>query len=141
MRGSGFDVPEFHDILNKHGATVVYAEDDEFPKLRHEGSDFAVARLMQSKSEQANGYPTAEIARFAKMTTDWSKKQDVFAFFISGAKERNPAAAMALQEKLGITPKASKEADDLVTAKGRATPAKKPAAKAAAKPAAPKKKK
>jgi uncharacterized protein YecE (DUF72 family) len=141
VRGTGFDVPEFYDLLTKHGATVVYAEDDEFPKLRHEGSDFSVARLMQSRSEQANGYPTAEIARFAKMTADWSKKQDVFAFFISGAKERNPAAAMALQKKLGVTPKTSKDADDLIAAKGKAAPAKKPAIKAAAKPAPPKKKK
>jgi len=27
--------------------------------------------------------------------------RDVFLFFISGAKERNPAAAMALLERLG----------------------------------------
>ena len=40
------------------------------------------------------------------MATDWSKKRDVFVFFISGAKEHNPAAAMALQEKLGSALKA-----------------------------------
>ena len=105
---------------------------------------------MQSKSEQANGYSTTEIGRLAKMTTNWSKKQDVFAFFISGAKERNPAAAMALQEKLGVTPKTSREADDLGVAKSKNTQTKKPAAKAqkkpelamaATKPSAPKKKK
>lgn len=130
VRGPGFDVPEFYDLLTKHGATVVYAEDDEFPKLRHEGSDFAVARLMQSQSDEANGYSPAEIGRFAKLLTGWSKKQDVFAFFISGAKERNPAAAMALQDKLGITPPDQPEA--LVAKK---------AAKSSANPAPAKKKK
>jgi uncharacterized protein YecE (DUF72 family) len=136
--------PAFLDLLTKHGATVVYAEDDDFPKIRHEGADFAVARLMQSKSNQATGYSKADIDRFAKIFTDWSKKQDVFAFFISGAKERNPAAAMALQEKLGITPKTSSEADGMAAAKGKAAVVKKPAApaptkKAAAVKAAPKK--
>ena len=123
VRGSGFDVPEFYDLLTKHGATVVYAEDDEFPKLRHEGSSFAVARLMQSKSDEAAGYPGAEIGRFAKLVTGWSKNQDVFAFFISGAKERNPAAAMALQDKLGIAP-AAEEANAVAAGKTKASPAK-----------------
>src|SRR5690606_8110795 len=52
VRGTGYDVPEFYDLLTRHGATVVYAEDDEFPTLRHEGADFAVARLMQSQSDE-----------------------------------------------------------------------------------------
>ena len=30
-----------------------------------------------------------------------ARPRDVFAFFISGAKARNPLAAMALREKLG----------------------------------------
>ena len=128
VRGLGFDVPEFYDLLTKHGATVVYAEDDEFPKLRHQGSSFAVARLMQSQSDETGGYPAAEIGRFAKLVTGWSKKQDVFAFFISGAKERNPAAVMALQERLGIAPPAGEA--DATTGKVKA-PVKKAAAKKA----------
>ncbi|MFT3723718.1 MAG: DUF72 domain-containing protein [Hyphomonadaceae bacterium] len=140
VRGSGFDVPEFYDLLTKHGATVVYAEDDEFPKLRHEGSDFAVARLMQTKAEEANGYSAGEIGRFARMLNGWAKKQDVFAFIISGAKERNPAAAMALQDKLGATPKTAAEADALAGVKATTQKAAKRAT-APAKAAAPKKKK
>ena len=128
VRGLGFDVPEFYDLLTKHGATVVYAEGDEFPKLRHQGSSFAVARLMQSQSGETTGYPAAEIGRFAKLVTGWSTKQDVFAFFISGAKERNPAAAMALQERLGIAPPAGEA--DASTGKVKA-PVKKAAAKKA----------
>jgi hypothetical protein len=52
----------------------------------------------------------------------------VFAFFISGAKERNPAAAMALQERLGIAPPAGEA--DATTGKVKA-PVKKAAAKKA----------
>ena len=102
VRGTGYDDPAFFELLDKHGATVVYAEDDEFPKLAQLGSDFVVARLMQSQANEKAGYSKKEIDRFAKMATDWSKKRDVFVFFISGAKENNPAAAMALQQKLGL---------------------------------------
>jgi uncharacterized protein YecE (DUF72 family) len=142
--------PAFLELLTKHGATVVYAEDDEFPRIRHEGSQFAVARLMQTKSDQATGYPKAEIDRFARMFTDWSKSQDVFAFFISGAKERNPAAAQALLAKLGLSPSTSKEADELVAGKANTSQLKAAAPKAvkkaspkasAKKKAAPKRKK
>lgn len=104
VRGTGYDDPAFFELLDKHGATVVYAEDDEFPKLTHLGSDFVVARLMQSQSDETAGYPKKEIDRFAKLATSWSSKRDVFVFFISGAKENNPAAAVALQQRLGLKP-------------------------------------
>lgn len=129
VRGQGFDNPAFHDLLTKHGATVVYAEDDDFPKVRHDGADFAVARLMQSQADEAEGYPKKEIGRFAKMARDWAKKQDVFVFFVSGAKERNPAAALALQEALGITPEFEEQA---VAPKASATHVKPAAPKKAA---------
>jgi uncharacterized protein YecE (DUF72 family) len=132
--------PAFLDLLTKHGATVVYAEDDEFPKIRHEGSEFAVARLMQTKSDQPTGYPKGEIDRFAKMFSDWSKKQDVYAFFISGAKERNPAAAMALLERLGLTPATAGAAEELASSRTAAKKSPIKAASKAAKPAVAKKK-
>jgi uncharacterized protein YecE (DUF72 family) len=122
--------PAFLDLLTKHGATVIYAEDDEFPKIRHEGSPFAVARLMQTKSDQPTGYAKGDIDRFAKMFTDWSRSQDVYAFIISGAKERNPAAAIALLAKLGLTPDTSKEADSLAAGKAKTSQLKAAAPKA-----------
>ena len=124
VRGEGFDTPAFYQLLTKHGATVVYAEDDAFPKLRHDGGDFAVARLMQSKPDLVTGYAKCEIDRFAKLFKGWSKSQDVYAFFISGAKERNPTAAMALLARFGATPSTSAEADALASDK---RPAKKAA--------------
>lgn len=130
VRHASCDDPRFLDLLTKHGVTVVYADDDEFPKIRHEGADFAVTRMMRSKADEATGYSTADISNWAKLYKDWSAKQDVFAFFISGAKERNPAAAMALQERLGITPSTAKEADAMAAA-GKAPAPKKPPTKKA----------
>ncbi len=128
LRHPSCDDPALLDLLTKHGVSVVYAEDDDFPKIRHADADFAVARLMQTKSDEPNGYRKAEIDRFAKMFTGWSKSQDVYVFFISGAKERNPAAAMALQDKLGLTPETSAEADALAGGKGTAARAQQPTA-------------
>jgi uncharacterized protein YecE (DUF72 family) len=123
VRGTGFDDPAFFELLDQHGATVVYAEDDAFPKLRHKGGGFAVARLMQSRVEEIAGYSTAEMDRIAKMLKGWAKDQEVFAFFISGTKERNPAAAMALQEKLGIKPSSGEPAPAPKKAPAKKAPA------------------
>jgi uncharacterized protein YecE (DUF72 family) len=102
VRGTGYDDPAFHELIDKAGIAVVYAEDDEFPKLKPGKAKFTVARLMQSQADEANGYAKKEIDRISKLATDWAKAGDVFVFFISGAKERNPAAAVALQATLGI---------------------------------------
>lgn len=110
VRGTGYDDPAFYELIDKAGIAVVYAEDDEFPKLSPGKAKFTVARLMQSQADEANGYARKEIDRFAKMATKWAKGGETFVFFISGAKERNPAAAVALQEKLGIAPKFDVEA-------------------------------
>ena len=141
VRGEGYDDPAFFELLDEHGATVVYAEDDEFPKLNHLGSDFVVARLMQSQADDKGGYAKKEIDRFAKMAADWSKKREVFVFFISGAKENNPAAALALQEKLGVKPLGEPIAAVGKAVSKKKAPAKKAAAKKAAKKQPAKKKK
>lgn len=139
VRNPTFDDPEFLDLLTEHGATAVYAEDDEFPLIRHEGADFAVARLMRSQANEADGYADAELERLSSQVRDWARTREVYAFFISGAKERNPAAATALQARLGLTPPTAAEADALAGKKTRpakppppaktASPAKKAAAK------------
>ena len=90
---------------------------------------------MQSKEGEVSGYSKKEIGRFAGLAKDWAGKKDVFVFFISGAKERNPAAAMALQDALGIAPKF--DADTVAPAK-KASQVKPAAPKKAAAKAAPK---
>ena len=137
VRHPSCDDPALLDLLTKHGASVVYAEDNDFPKIRHEGAAFAVARLMQTKGEEPTGYPKAAIDRFAQTFEGWAKSQDVYVFFISGAKERNPAAAMALQNKLGLTPPTSGDADALAAGSAKAGGKKSPI-RAMSKPGGPK---
>jgi len=100
VRHKSFEDPAFHDLLRDHGAALVSADDDEWPQADVATADFAYARLQRTRADEKTGYPARELNAWAKTFQKWSEKRDVFAFFISGAKETNPAAAMALIAKL-----------------------------------------
>jgi uncharacterized protein YecE (DUF72 family) len=55
---------------------------------------------MRTNEKVKTGYKPAELDAWAKKSKSWAKKGDVFVYFISGAKVRNPAAAQALIERL-----------------------------------------
>ena len=85
------------------GAAIVYAVDDEeptWPQIDEATADFRYARLMSSREDEPTGMTAAELDGVAKQAKAWAKRGDVFAYFISGAKVRNPAAAQALIAKL-----------------------------------------
>ncbi len=118
VRHATFLVPELVDIARKANVAIVFADSDDYPMIADITSDFVYARLQRSVADQATGYAPADLDRFAKLARAWSgggdpadvphlgprkaarKKRDVFAFVIAGAKQRNPAAAMALIERL-----------------------------------------
>ena len=103
VRHPSFDVAQFHDLAAKYGAAIVYAEDDEapdWPRIDQDTADFRYARLMSSRENEPAGMTAAELDAVAARVEGWSRKGDVFAYFIAGAKVRNPAAAMALIERL-----------------------------------------
>ena len=103
VRHPSFDTPAFFDLAAKYNAAIVYAEDDEapeWPRIDQPTTDFTYARLMSSREEEPTGMTSAELDAVAARTKAWAKHGDVFAYFIAGAKVRNPAAAQALIEKL-----------------------------------------
>ena len=103
VRHPSFDVQEFYDLAAKYGAAIVYAEDDEapeWPRIDQDTADFRYARLMSSREDEPAGMTAAELDGVADRVKGWGKTGDVFAYFIAGAKVRNPAAAMALIERL-----------------------------------------
>jgi uncharacterized protein YecE (DUF72 family) len=53
-------------------------------------------RLMRAKEAEPTGYGAAALADWAARLRMQAATGDAFAFFISGAKVRNPAAALAL---------------------------------------------
>jgi uncharacterized protein YecE (DUF72 family) len=100
VRDPSFKTAAFADLLRKYNAALVSADDDDWPQEDVETADFAYARLQRSREGVATGYPEKELAAWAKTLKRWAAKRDVFAFFISGAKAHNPAAAMALIGRL-----------------------------------------
>ena len=118
VRHESFLVPEFVALLREHNVAVAYADSDTHPAIADVTADFVYARLQRSKLENDAGYPAAELDRWAERARTWEsggapddlprvgneaapeRKRPVFVYVISGAKERAPAAAMALIERL-----------------------------------------
>ena len=104
VRSGTFDTPQFVDLAAKYGAAIIYAVDDEapeWPRIDQPTADFRYARLMSSREDEPTGMTSAELDGIVTQTRDWARSGDVFAYFIAGAKVRNPAAARALIAKLG----------------------------------------
>jgi len=117
-RHESFACPEFVKLARKHGVGIVMADHDEHPQIADLTADFVYARLMRSTQDVSTGYSEAKLDRWAHVARDWAHGEqpagltyisdhsaekivrDVFIYFIAGAKERNPAAAMALAEKV-----------------------------------------
>jgi len=100
VRSPTFDTPEFFDLAAKHKVAICFADDEDFPAIDQPTADFAYARLMRTQSEIETGYDAKALDGWAKKARDWAKRGDAFIYFISGAKERAPAAAQALIERV-----------------------------------------
>jgi uncharacterized protein YecE (DUF72 family) len=117
VRHGSFLVPEFVTLARKYGAATVYAHHETYPEIADVTADFVYARLQQSAAKVATGYAPAAIKTWATRAQAWAEGNihkglpalgkpaqpaatDVFIYFISGAKERNPAAAQALLKEL-----------------------------------------
>ena len=96
VRHPSFATSTFTKLARKHGVAVVRARGSDFPDIDERTADFAYTRLMGSREEIEQGFPPREIGRIAKDLRAAAATGDVFAYFISGAKVRNPAAAQAL---------------------------------------------
>jgi len=104
VRNPSFDTQQFYDLAAKYGAAIVYAVDDEAPEwplIDQPTADFTYARLMSSREDEPTGMTSEELDAVAAQTRAWAERGEVFAYFIAGAKVRNPAAAQALIGKLG----------------------------------------
>lgn len=63
-------------------------------------ADFVYARLKGSVAEEPAGYTAEALDCWAARIGRWAEQRDCYAYVIAGAKERNPAAAMGLIERL-----------------------------------------
>jgi uncharacterized protein YecE (DUF72 family) len=103
-RNESFVSEAYLDLARRHGVATVHADSDKYPAIADDGTELAYLRLMRSESERETGYPPAVLAQWAEGAKAWvarGPQREVFMYFISGAKERNPHAAMATLKLLG----------------------------------------
>lgn len=129
VRHESFMVENYLALAGRYGVATVYADSDDYPSFADLTADFVYARLMRTQSSLLTGYADADLDRWAERARLWAegaepddlprvaavaavmrearpladkpRSRDVYIYFISGAKERAPAAAMALLERLG----------------------------------------
>lgn len=104
-RHESFRDEAFFAICRDNDVAVVWGDDDEFPCIEADTASFAYAQLQRMRDEVSTGYDDQAFAAFAKRATRWHDDgRDAYMFMINGAKLRAPAAALALQKRLGIAP-------------------------------------
>lgn len=119
VRHASFLCADYVDLARRHRVATVFTDSPQHPSFADLTGDFAYARLMGSVASMATGYAPAALDRWAARALAWSQgsepddlpriraadpaqgqPRDVFIYFIGAAKERNPAAAMALLARL-----------------------------------------
>ena len=101
VRHESFADEAFLKLARERNIAVAAVESDKHPLIIEPTADFAYARLELTQAAEPTGYPKPALKAWVKTAREWEKSGDVFLYFISGAKERNPAAAMAMLKLLG----------------------------------------
>jgi uncharacterized protein YecE (DUF72 family) len=122
VRNESFMTPAFLALARRYKVATVFADAEKFPSFADITGDFVYARLMASAAAIPTGYADAALDAWAERARIWANgnspddlpsveepsaagpQRDVFIYFINGAKERAPAAAMALLQRLGFKP-------------------------------------
>jgi len=118
VRNASFRTPEFLAVARAREVAVVTAGDSKFPLIADSTAPFVYARIMGTSETEERGYGEDALGLWAARAKAWAsgaappgfelidpsqkaRPRDVFLYVISGFKERNPAAAMALIERVG----------------------------------------
>lgn len=98
-RHDSFASDEAATLCRDRNVAIIRACDSKFPDIDARTADFAYLRLMGT-TNIPTGYSSADLDRWADTARDIARDRDLFLYFISGEKPRNPAAAMALIDRL-----------------------------------------
>jgi uncharacterized protein YecE (DUF72 family) len=117
-RHKSFLDPHFVDLARRYRCAIVFSDSPEYPSCGDVTSNFVYARLMQAQASLPTGYPEPALDAWAKVARTFARgsepkefarvsqpqrsggPRDVYVYFINGAKERAPAAAVALLSRL-----------------------------------------
>ena len=107
-RHESFRDEKFFDLCRNHNIAVVLDDSDKYPTIAADTADFAYARYQRMREEVWTGYDDGALDGFAEKARKLREEgRDSYIFMINGAKVRAPAAALALQQRLGIEPAAT----------------------------------
>lgn len=118
VRHESFQCAQYIDLARRHRVVTVFTDSPKYPSFADITGDFVYLRLMRSEPSIATGYQEKLLDTWAERARTWAggdepvslprvapahahgASRDVFVYFISAAKERNPAAAIALLSRL-----------------------------------------
>lgn len=117
VRHDSFRTPDFIALLRAHGVAAVIAGDADYPLIADPTAPFVYARIMGTVEGEPKGYSEGALDLWAARARAWAKGEaaggmtamtadphpvprDVYLYVISGHKQRNPQAAMALIDRL-----------------------------------------
>ena len=106
FRSESFVDPAAAEVLRRHGVACVLADTaGRWPKVEADTADFRYVRLHGDAELYTSGYSAAALDDWAAKCRTWSEAgQDVFVYFDNDAKGFAPHDAMALMERLGVSP-------------------------------------
>lgn len=122
VRHESFRHPEFVALARAEGVAIVITADSDYPQIADPTAPFVYARLMGTQAEEPQGLAASQVDLWAARARRWAEgsheaglqlvadplpaaeARDVYLYVISGAKERNPAAAQALLARLELAP-------------------------------------
>lgn len=118
VRHDSFRCAEYLALARRHGVATVFTASDDYPEIADITGDFVYLRVMRTRADLPDGLTPAQADGLAECALLWraggepaalpkvarepvpSAPRDVFVFFISGAKEKAPAAAVSLRRRL-----------------------------------------
>ncbi|TRW96679.1 DUF72 domain-containing protein [Paracoccus sp. M683] len=98
-RHDSFADPAAASLCRDRNIALIRSGDSKFPDIDAETADFAYLRIMGTQ-DIVGGYAPADLDRWATEARRMADGRDLYLYVISGTKHRNPAAAMALIERL-----------------------------------------
>jgi uncharacterized protein YecE (DUF72 family) len=118
VRHPSFAVPGFIALARRYGVAIAYTDAEKYPHVADVTADFVYARLQRAQEDMPTGYSPAALKKWSERARGWAaggepddlprlakesarnQPREIFLFMINGAKERAPAAAMALIKEL-----------------------------------------
>lgn len=122
VRHASFRSPDFIALAREHEVAIVLAADSDYPQIAAFTAPFSYLRLMGTQESEELGYSAAALDLWSAQAQALAGgtlppgldivensrvekgNRDVFLYFISGFKVRNPQAAMALIDRLKRSP-------------------------------------